>query len=109
MLVWERRANLGLLVSKNAGWVRGAGWVFQGRLLGQDTGCLRPLQCHLWLHWGEEEARGEGCSCRCRRVETGLLSPPRATGGGRLTAVPQDPGPHFPLSQASQTFLVPVS
>lgn len=38
MLVWGRRANTGLLVSENAGWVCGVGWVLQGGLRWPEPG-----------------------------------------------------------------------
>lgn len=94
MPVWGRRVNPGLLVSKNAGWVRGDGGVFRGGLPWPELSTTSRLINQDSSSTGErmQQEGGEGL-----RWE---LQEGTATG---------DPGPPFPSLLASQTDLVPIT
>lgn len=90
MLVWGRRANTGLLVSENAGWVCGVGWVLQGGLRWPEPGGTFRLVSANSSSTGERtKQEGEQCS-QVQTVERGPIAPRRATGGGSPAIVPGD-------------------
>lgn len=67
MLVWGRRANTGLLVSENAGWVCGVGWVLQGGLRWPEPGGTFRLSVQTLVLLGRERSRRESNAPRYRQ------------------------------------------
>lgn len=67
MLAWRRRANPDILVSKNAGWVCGAGWVFQRGLPWPELGAPSGSSVQTLVPKEGRGSRGDSLAPRHRQ------------------------------------------
>lgn len=94
---------------KNAGWVCGAGWVFQGGLPGPELGgTFWLLSANSCSKRGQREQEGQPCS-QVQTVDTGLLPSQSYRGGGDPTTVLGDLGAHTPVGRLPKLPRLPRS